>query len=77
MKRDEKGTAERIGLSAKTLSNWRSSGGGPAFYKLGGRVVYDDDEVDSWLAQRRRTSTSDRGPAAGSNLGAQGMRRAG
>jgi predicted DNA-binding transcriptional regulator AlpA len=58
MKRDTRGCAERIGIKAKTLDNWRSTGGGPPYYKIGGRVVYDDAEVDDWLAARRRTSTS-------------------
>jgi predicted DNA-binding transcriptional regulator AlpA len=63
MKLDEKATAARTGLAVKTLQNWRSAGTGPAFYKLGGRVLYDTDELDAWLAARRRTSTSDRGGA--------------
>jgi predicted DNA-binding transcriptional regulator AlpA len=64
MKRDTRGAAQRIGLAGKTLDNWRSQGSGPPYYKLGGRIVYDDVEVDAWLAARRRTSTSDPGPAA-------------
>lgn len=63
MKRDSTAAAGRIGLSRKTLENWRSLGGGPPYYKLGGRVVYDDAEVDAWLASRRRVSTSDPGPS--------------
>jgi predicted DNA-binding transcriptional regulator AlpA len=63
MKRDTRGQAQRIGMKPKTLDNWRSKGGGPPYLKLGSRVIYDDDEVDAWLAARRRTSTSDPGPA--------------
>ncbi len=62
MKRDTRAQAERLGLRPKTLDNWRSQGVGPPFYKIGSRVVYDDVDVDRWLAQRRRTSTSDPGP---------------
>lgn len=58
MKRDTRGAAERIGLKAQTLENWRSIGGGPPYYKLGARVVYDDFEVDAWMQLRRRTSTA-------------------
>lgn len=61
MKRDTKGQAARIGLSPKTLENWRSNGRGPPYYKVGGRIVYDDAEVDAWFASKRRTSTSDPG----------------
>jgi predicted DNA-binding transcriptional regulator AlpA len=64
MKRHTSGAAERLGLKRKTLENWRSNGGGPPYYKLGGRIVYDDFEVDSWCAARRRTSTSDPGSPA-------------
>ena len=64
MKRDTRSQAERIGMKPKTLDNWRSTGDGPPYYKVGGKIIYDDDEVDVWLAKRRRTSTSDPGPAA-------------
>jgi predicted DNA-binding transcriptional regulator AlpA len=62
-KRSTKQQAERIGLAPKTLDNWRSAGQGPPYYKLGNRVVYDDDEVDAWLAERRRTSTAEPSPS--------------
>lgn len=64
MKRDTIETAKRLNLSVHTLENWRSAGKGPPFYKIGARVVYDDAEVDEWLASRRRTSTSQRTEAA-------------
>lgn len=63
MKRDTRGAAARIGVKPHTLDNWRSLGIGPTFYKIGSRIVYDDTEVDAWLASRRRTSTSDPGPS--------------
>jgi predicted DNA-binding transcriptional regulator AlpA len=55
---NEREAAKRLGLARKTLSNWRSRGCGPAHYRLGGRVMYSPDDVDAWLATRRRTSTS-------------------
>jgi predicted DNA-binding transcriptional regulator AlpA len=64
MKRTPREQAERIRLAEKTLANMRSRGDGPPFYKLGSRIVYDDADVDAWLAARRRTSTSDPGPTA-------------
>jgi predicted site-specific integrase-resolvase len=51
--------AEYLKLSEKTLANWRSQGGGPAFIKAGSRVQYEEVELDRWLASRRRTSTAD------------------
>jgi predicted DNA-binding transcriptional regulator AlpA len=51
--------AEYVGLSASTLEKLRLSGGGPCFIKLGKRVAYHVDDLDSWLAANRRRSTSD------------------
>jgi predicted DNA-binding transcriptional regulator AlpA len=51
--------AHYCGSSSSTLSKLRLYGGGPAFLKLGRRVVYHPDDLDAWLASRRRTSTSD------------------
>jgi predicted DNA-binding transcriptional regulator AlpA len=50
-----------IGLSSSTLAKMRLSGTGPAFHKLGRRVVYRPEDLDAWLASCRRTSTSDDG----------------
>lgn len=58
---DTTALANRLGLKAHTLENWRHLGTGPAFYRVGGKVMYRQDDVDAWLASRRRTSTSDRG----------------
>ena len=51
--------ARYCGLSTAYLAKMRSIGGGPAYLKLGRRVVYSTDDLDDWLAARRRTSTSD------------------
>lgn len=56
--------ANLTGLSASTLNKLRVFGGGPPFLKLGRRVVYDPGDLDAWLAERRRRSTSDGGQAA-------------
>lgn len=31
-----------------TLANWRAKGKGPAYVKIGGRVVYPLDKVAEW-----------------------------
>ncbi len=49
------------GISTSTLAKWRLSGSGPAFSKAGRVVVYDLADLESWLAARKRTSTSDTG----------------
>ncbi len=52
-----KQAAERVGLSVSMMNKLRCLGGGPAFYKLGSSVFYREDDIDAWLAERRRTST--------------------
>jgi predicted DNA-binding transcriptional regulator AlpA len=52
------------GLSRKYLSHARGRGDGPPFVKPSRRVVlYSVSELESWLAARRRISTSDPGSA--------------
>ncbi len=53
--------ADYCGSSASTLEKLRIYGGGPTFSKLGRRVVYRAADLDAWLNQNRRRSTSDSG----------------
>lgn len=39
-------------VTLKTLANWRSTKTGPAYVKVGGRVMYPLDAVLEWEAQR-------------------------
>jgi predicted DNA-binding transcriptional regulator AlpA len=57
--------ASYTGLSVSTLNKLRVFGGGPVFLKLGRRVAYDVADLDAWLANKRRTSTSDDGSWSG------------
>lgn len=57
---DTEGAARRLGLSASTLEKLRCLGGGPAYLKLGRRVVYEPTDLDAWKAARRTLSTSQR-----------------
>lgn len=50
-----------LGLSPRTLERFRVEGRGPAFLKLGRRVVYSRDDLVAWAEAQRRRSTSDRG----------------
>jgi hypothetical protein len=54
-----------LGLSPRTLEKFRVTGGGPAYRKLGRRVVYAPDDLQRWADQGTRTSTSDPGPQPG------------
>lgn len=42
-------------VSPATLATWRTRGGGPAFTKIGGRVLYALADVEAWEAKNRRT----------------------
>lgn len=56
---DVKQAAERTGLSANTLNNLRSIGGGPRFLKLGRAVRYSETDLEAWLSARVVGSTSE------------------
>jgi hypothetical protein len=53
--------ALRLGLSSRTLERNRASGFGPAFCKLGRRILYRPADLDAWITSHIRTSTSDTG----------------
>ncbi|WP_082580594.1 helix-turn-helix domain-containing protein [Phycicoccus sp. Root563] len=51
----EKEAAATLHVHPGTLRNWRSAGrGGPAFYKIGGKVLYRRVDVARFLAGSRR-----------------------
>lgn len=56
---DNKEAARYTGLTAGYLNKLRVSGGGPIFIKIGGRILYAPDDLDTWLDAHKRTSTSD------------------
>jgi hypothetical protein len=47
-----------VGLGVSSLEKLRVTGGGPAFLKIGRRVVYDAHDLEQWLAKHKRSSTS-------------------
>jgi len=51
--------ASYLGLSPRTLEQWRLKGGGPAFVRMSQRCVrYRQVALDAWLQAREVTSTS-------------------
>ncbi|MCP4185492.1 MAG: helix-turn-helix domain-containing protein [Hyphomicrobiales bacterium] len=54
-----KQAAALLGLSFSTLAKMRLCGNGPAFSKLGRRVVYRPDDLDEWVLENRFKSTSE------------------
>ena len=56
--------AARWNISHRTLERWRWTGEGPAFLKIGGRVVYRLEDVEAFEADQTRKSTADNALAA-------------
>ena len=54
-----KDAARVVGLSQSTLAKLRLSGDGPPYCKLGRRVLYRPQDLETWLTQHRRQSTSE------------------
>lgn len=50
--------AVRLGFHVASLANLRSSGRGPAYFKVGRYVRYDESDLAEWMRSRRFTSTS-------------------
>ena len=51
--------AEYLGLSTSWATKARLKGTGPKFSKLSRSVIYDTEDLDSWLATHKVSSTSD------------------
>lgn len=54
--------ASYLRLSPRTLENWRVRGRGPRYVKLGDQVRYVRGDLDAWVDENTRISTSDPGP---------------
>lgn len=51
--------AEVLNRKPNTLEQWRTHGTGPAYVRIGGRVMYDLEVVRAWLASRTHSSTAE------------------
>lgn len=51
--------ARRIGMAMQTLARWRVEGREPHWLKVGGRCFYRVATIESFLASRERSSTSE------------------
>jgi hypothetical protein len=54
---DTKNAAAYLGLSEKTLAMMRCQGTGPCFIKRG-RVFYYQEDLDAWVAQAKRVTST-------------------
>lgn len=55
--------AELLRLKPKTLARWRWDGKGPIYRKIGGAVRYAVQDLENYVEDSCRTSTSDPGQA--------------
>ncbi len=46
-------------VSPRSIERWRTTGEGPAFVKVGRRVLYRQSAVERWLDQKTRLHTND------------------
>lgn len=46
-----------VGLGVSSLEKLRGTGRGPAFLKIGRRVLYDALDLEQWLAKHKRSAT--------------------
>jgi predicted DNA-binding transcriptional regulator AlpA len=59
---NEHQAAAMLGLSVKTLRNWRVTGSQLPHVKLGAAVRYSISDIQELIQAARRRSTRDRGP---------------
>lgn len=61
----DKEAARITGLSYRTLQKLRTKGGGPLFVRYSNRAIrYRRADLERWMEERVRCSTSDLGPCA-------------
>src|ERR1700738_3994486 len=54
---DQKGLVDRWLVSPRTLEQWRWQGKGPRYLKIGGRVVYREEDVTAFEAANLHANT--------------------
>ncbi len=64
----EKLLARRWGLSHRTLERWRHDEAGPAYLKIGGRIVYRLSDIEAYEASRQRNTIVPASQSAGAPL---------
>jgi hypothetical protein len=47
--------ARRLRLAPQTLNRWRQEGIGPAYVRVGRKVMYQADQLTAWLTAHRET----------------------
>ncbi len=49
-----KQVAELLGITTRTLDNWRTQHKGPPFFKMEGFIRYSEDELKVWLEAKKQ-----------------------
>lgn len=57
---DQSSVAESLGWSPRSLERWRSTGSGPPYSKVAGRVLYLGADINAWLEEARHPRFKDR-----------------
>jgi hypothetical protein len=52
--------SDRWNISHRTLERWRWTGEGPAYMKLGGRVLYRIEDIEAYESEHVRPGTEAR-----------------
>jgi predicted DNA-binding transcriptional regulator AlpA len=45
--------AHKLGVSTRTLDQWRAENRGPPYIRMEKQIRYEDDAIDAWLASNR------------------------
>ena len=48
--------SQRWDMSPRTLERWRSLSEGPPYLKIGGHVVYRQEDIEQYEAEQRRNA---------------------
>lgn len=51
--------AAELDIHPGTLANWRVTGGGPPFIRVGGAIRYRREAVDAWMRDREAHNTAE------------------
>lgn len=52
--------SERTRIPLATLRYYRATNAGPKLWKLGGRIVAYEDDVDAWIQEQYETTSTTR-----------------
>lgn len=60
----QQAVADRLGYTVRTLEHWRLRRVGPAWCKIGARVMYRESSLEQWIRDQERQPVAAGGEAA-------------